>query len=36
LHFIGLKNSLIGWTQNPDRFRSQGLREGDHLSESNK
>jgi hypothetical protein len=35
LHFFGLKNSLVGRTQNADLFGGLSLREGDHLSENN-
>jgi hypothetical protein len=35
LHFFGLKDSLVGRTQNTRLFGGLSVREGDHLSENN-
>ena len=35
LHLFGLKNSLVGWTQNAGRFWGLSICEGDRLSENN-
>jgi hypothetical protein len=35
LHFFGLKDSMVGRTQNTGLFGRLSLREGDHLSENN-